>query len=498
MAKPSTPEIVQSERISPDIIRVGKDVIELLTIGMYVSPLTIFREYVQNAADAIDDAAKTGLLKSTGEGRVTIDLDHGSRSLTIRDNGAGIPRKKAGDILLAIGASPKRGSDARGFRGVGRLCGLAYCRELEFRTKAKGDATVVSLTWDSRGLRSRLADALYKGDVRQILAETVSMREDKAEDRNEHFFEVRMRDVSRFRQDLLLNEKLIATYLAQVSPVPFDDAFTHRAVIEERLAAFGARPPVELIVASVPVRKLYRDVTPIPGKPEGIEIEAIEFVEFVDVDAKVGAIAWIGHHQYVRSMPIGLGIRGLRARIGDVQVGEANLFDDSFKEPRFNGWSMGEIHVLDRRVVPNARRDNFEVNHHYYNLLAQLGPLAGRIAHTCRTRSVSRTAVQIIQNMIADADAKLDSKRRIERAELSRIKGALVRTRLKLKSVDDEAERRRFSKHLDRLEKRVAAQKVGRGAPAVAIDEALALISKHVSNRAQAEKLANAIKQLCS
>ena len=46
----------------------------------------------------------------------------------------------------------------------------------------------------------------------------------------------------------------------------------------------------------------------------------------------------------------------------DVQVGESNLFEDSFKEPRFNGWTIGEIHVLDRRVVPNARRDNFEVN----------------------------------------------------------------------------------------------------------------------------------------
>ena len=41
-----------------------------------------------------------------------------------------------------------------------------------------------------------------------------------------------------------------------------------------------------------------------------------------------------------------------RARYGDIQVGESNLFEDSFKEVRFNGWTVGELHVLDRRIVP--------------------------------------------------------------------------------------------------------------------------------------------------
>ena len=37
---------------------VGKDVLELLSTAMYVDPLTIYREYVQNAADAIDEARR--------------------------------------------------------------------------------------------------------------------------------------------------------------------------------------------------------------------------------------------------------------------------------------------------------------------------------------------------------------------------------------------------------------------------------------------------------
>jgi len=38
--------------------------------------------------------------------------------LDIRDTGCGIPSAEAVDTLLAIGGSPKRGTDARGFRGV--------------------------------------------------------------------------------------------------------------------------------------------------------------------------------------------------------------------------------------------------------------------------------------------------------------------------------------------------------------------------------------------
>ena len=36
-------------------VLVGKDILELLSSSMYVDPMTVYREYVQNAADALDD-----------------------------------------------------------------------------------------------------------------------------------------------------------------------------------------------------------------------------------------------------------------------------------------------------------------------------------------------------------------------------------------------------------------------------------------------------------
>ena len=35
-------------------IFIGKDILELLSSSMYVNPLSIYREYVQNAVDSIE------------------------------------------------------------------------------------------------------------------------------------------------------------------------------------------------------------------------------------------------------------------------------------------------------------------------------------------------------------------------------------------------------------------------------------------------------------
>ena len=43
----------QAWRPGPDDIVIGKDVLELLSTSMYVDPMTIYREYVQNAADPL-------------------------------------------------------------------------------------------------------------------------------------------------------------------------------------------------------------------------------------------------------------------------------------------------------------------------------------------------------------------------------------------------------------------------------------------------------------
>src|SRR3954453_23437574 len=88
----------------PDEILLGVDVVELLSSAMYVDAVTAYREYVQNAADAIDDARERGL----DAGRVDISIDPTTRSVRIRDNGTGLSQDAFVRRLTAFGASDKR------------------------------------------------------------------------------------------------------------------------------------------------------------------------------------------------------------------------------------------------------------------------------------------------------------------------------------------------------------------------------------------------------
>ena len=107
-------------------IKIGKFTLETLTTGMYDSPKDIYREYIQNAVDSIDNAIKLGVLKINKD-LIEIKIDKSSSSICITDNGTGISVENAKKYLLNVGDSVKFNSDNRGFRGIGRLAGLAYC-----------------------------------------------------------------------------------------------------------------------------------------------------------------------------------------------------------------------------------------------------------------------------------------------------------------------------------------------------------------------------------
>lgn len=497
MARTSACETRSSlNSVNPDTIRVGADIVELLTSGMYVAPITVFREYVQNAADAIDAARELGLLGPKERGQVTVEVDQSTRSVTVRDNGSGVPAARAADILLAVGGSSKRGTQARGFRGVGRLSGLAYCRELSFRTKAAGEELETTIRWDALALRSGISAARAGTDLRLVIANAVNIDTQPSEAIDEHFFEVALRGVIRHRQDVLINEHAIGAYLSQIAPLPFSSEFSFGAAITDRLAEAG-RPllPIDLTVAGQVVERPYRDHLMQPGTDKKLTLRNVEFFDLLDVDGEVGAVGWIAHHDYVRSISTTMGVRGLRARVGDVQVGDADLFDNSFREPRFNGWTVGEVHILDRRILPNGRRDNFEVSNHSNNLLVQLGPITAGISQKCRSSSVGRNAATIIRNTISDADRLLELQS-IDPSSLSRSKAAVARGRLKLKGIEESDVREQLAAELERLDLALKAKPTSATAGVVAADEAIALVRKIVKNRDQGAALIAALRAL--
>lgn len=385
-----------------EYVVIGKDVLELLSSAMYVDPLTIFREYVQNAADSIDQAREDGVLARDARGEVRITLDVAGRAVRIRDNGAGIPITGAASRLLSIGGSTKRGTRARGFRGVGRLAGLAYCRQLIFRTRAAGDAFVFELRWDCVKLKAALREVGQDDDLPGVVNRIVGIDVLPADDFPEHFFEVEMVEVVRHhRRDALLNEDLIRQYLSEVAPVPFDEGFRHAAAIHEHISPHARMGDLHIEVnGGTPLRRPHRNSFPVTDVVED-EVGALELLEYEGRDGDLAAVGWMVHHSYLGALPDKAGVKGIRLRAGNVQVGGHDLLEDVFPEPRFNAWAIGEIHVIDPRLVPNARRDHFEQNVHFADLTAHVQPLARGIAKKCRAASVERNRLKKAQAITA-------------------------------------------------------------------------------------------------
>ena len=118
---------------------------------MYSDPYVIFREYIQNAVDSIDDALVAGTLKKDEE-KIFVELHPLNRTITITDNGSGINVAAAPKTLMSIGNSEKDINKSRGFRGIGRLAGLSYCDTLIFETTVVGEQMGARITINSKQL----------------------------------------------------------------------------------------------------------------------------------------------------------------------------------------------------------------------------------------------------------------------------------------------------------------------------------------------------------
>ncbi len=380
----------QPHAIGLQDIVIGQDVLELISSAMYVDPMTIYREYIQNAADAIDDARRQGLLGASDAGRVDIAIDPLTRSVRIRDNGGGVAWPDFVRKLTALGASTKRGTPARGFRGVGRLAGLAYAQELIFRSRVAGETHVSELRWDCRGLRVALRAVGADNGAAALIRSIIMIDRIEATGYPKRFFEVELKRVVRLRSDRLMSPGAVSDYLSQVAPVPFAPDFklgkTITAALRSRMEISELDIRIEGLDA--PVYRPHRDQ--FVDNKHLIKFESVDVIEVPGLNSEVAAIAWILHHDYEGAVPTDALVKGLRLRSGNVQVGDHALLEELYPEPRFNIWSVGEVHVVDPQITPNGRRDHFEQNAHFHNLLNHLAPTTRDIARRCRTSSSRR------------------------------------------------------------------------------------------------------------
>lgn len=141
---------------------IGKDVIESLTTSMYDDPRFVYREYIQNSADAIDKARQQKLIDDRN---IYITIGSCKRQIIIEDDATGIEKDKVIEILKNIAQSTKQKGVDKGFRGIGRLGGLGYCDKRIFETSASGENVKSIMTWDAKKLKHIIVDRSQRRSI---------------------------------------------------------------------------------------------------------------------------------------------------------------------------------------------------------------------------------------------------------------------------------------------------------------------------------------------
>ena len=340
----------------------GANILENLTTGMYRDSRVIYREYIQNASDQIDIARREGLLEE-GQEQIDIQLDDKKRIITITDNATGIPADKFREILANIADSSKQIGEAKGFRGIGRLCGLAYCRELVFSSKAPGESQISILRCHAAKMRE-LIDKNNQGEkasAQEVLNEIYEFIDPiKAEHKDEHWFKVELIDINEENRDLL-NFQYVKDYLSFVAPVPYKNTFIFRQKVYDHAKQIGERiDEYKITLNGETIVKNYG--TRFKTSKGEDEIFDIVFKDFYDDSDRLIAWSWFGLSHFKAVIQKDCQMRGLRLRKENIQIGDDEALKRLFKEDRGSHYFVGEVFAVTKSLMPNSRRDYFNEN----------------------------------------------------------------------------------------------------------------------------------------
>lgn len=401
---------------------------------MYGERKNAIREYVQNSFDGIQAAIEAGVLRK-GAGKVSLTLSPNKKNLVIYDNGIGLPQRIAVNTLTAVGASRKERGRQAGFRGIGRLAGIAFTKTLRFRTKAAGDEVETVVEFNCEALREGMLNSGRKPAANLITACT-TFDQPRAADPEEHYFEVSLIGMKNAPAEAT-DPLQMKAFLAQVAPVDFHPDFrSFRAKIFEEAEALEAtilveegeesveveegsdeldekvdwsileddatsmleRIPVSHISLTIrsgePVREeqVYKPYRPKLGVADSDDVPLTSVS--VHSDATGAWWGWIGHKakpgEYQDEA-----VTGIRFRLKNIQIDSSELITlvpttNQVRDPfsRWSNWFLGEIYVDPRAVVPNARRDNFEEDARWLKIRDEITKIC--VDLTAEARRVSK------------------------------------------------------------------------------------------------------------
>lgn len=357
---------------------IGIDLLKMLMLQLYSNPRCIYREYIQNALDSINEAVKIGILNQVKDGRVSISIT--KNDICIEDNGTGIRSDKAVKILTDIANSVKNGVDTAGQFGVGRLSGGGYCEVLEFETTYEGEdvATIVSL--DTRKLRKMVekkeTDISAEDAMREICTTYTSPA--KAE---EHKFTVRLKNVI-YSREILLNVEEIKNYITEYAPIDYSVLFNTLINCSEQKESVARHKNIDKIKVSL---NSFSDIE----KGYGVRIvgtnDPIEKIRYFElpIHPKYGSLGWGWYAVTEFSVQINEekdSCAGIRLRKHNISL-DKNILNSCFKENRGNKYFYGEIFITNNNIVPDSGRQGLAAGEEADALMTEIKSYFSDVLH---------------------------------------------------------------------------------------------------------------------
>lgn len=361
---------------------VGKDLLEQLMFSLYPNAETIYREYLQNACDSINEAAELGIIEKK-DGHVSINIDKFHHTITIEDNGTGIKADEAEMTLKYIAHSKKKKESAAGFYGIGRLVGGGYCKQLSFFTSAYSENVASEMIFEMNKIREILEDDEDNSSASEVIQKVTSFRNNIPEKPQKHYFKVVLKDILPEYHEVLLDEDKINAYLMQVAPIPYEAAFLNN-LIKPSITKDDSKYLNyynQLNAVKVSINDIVGLEKPYETKFKGTEHEytdddgsirkgnaPINDIRFFSiVDHRLGDLAW-GWYAYT---PAGTQIkatdpytqekvltRSIRLRCHNIQIGDENVLNKYFKQARSHVYFNGEVFIINQNIKPTADRSD--------------------------------------------------------------------------------------------------------------------------------------------
>jgi molecular chaperone HtpG len=345
--------------------RIGKFAIDSLTSSMYEDWRSIYREYIQNAADQIDEAVEQHL-EEDDYYSIHVRIFQQERKIIIEDTATGVKQNDK-DVLLDIGDSTKKRGKRKGFRGIGRIGGIGYCKVIKFETTAKGEKCKTTVIWDAAKMNTIIDDENDSHDASEVIDMCTNSFVEETEQIDSHYFRVILEDVTR---DELLDVDDIKNYLSMVAPVDYPTSFLR---FSSKIKEYAKNNNLELDVYNVFVGDEYGEeqiykkyTTKIVNNKEGdYDINDIEFFSHKDVNGNFLYWGWYSISELKGIIQSYNPAYGIRLRCKNIQLGNAEtckIFYHAEGDKRFAQYFYGELHVVGEKLLPNARRDYLKEN----------------------------------------------------------------------------------------------------------------------------------------